>query len=76
MYNKENRIHNYNKDSVVYFCTRVKLYQRLMDAGCVFIGVCPNKWNPNMLAYRFLRDDKLNKIVDEFFEEVDNGTIA
>lgn len=61
-----------DKTSETFCCTRIRLRQKLDEAGCELVGVCPNKYNPYYYVWIYKRSDKLTEIVDEFVKTINS----
>lgn len=57
----------------MYFCTRLKLMQYLQDKGYQVAGTMPNKYNPKMIVWMFVKTDELMQDIDNYFNELNKG---
>lgn len=55
----------------IFYCTRAKLYSRLVEAGQTPVGQMPNYYIPTLTVWMFERTKEVQEIVDDFYNRLD-----
>ena len=54
----------------MYFCTRLRLMQYLVDKGYKIAGTMPNKYRDDMIVWMFIKTPELMQDVDNYFKNI------
>ena len=57
----------------MYFCTRLRLMQYLVDRGYQVVSTAPNKYRNDMIVWMFIKTPELMQDVENYFNELNKG---